>query len=59
MSKPIKARVLVAFTDRENIMNVYQVGDTFEGAAGRVDELVAGGYVEAVEAAKKEPKKER
>lgn len=59
MSKLIKARVLVAFTDRENIMNVYQVGDTFEGTAERVDELIADGYVEAAESAKKEPKKER
>lgn len=62
MAKTIKARVIVAFTDRENLANVYQVGDTFEGCEERVDELAAGGYLEEIEASKKpkaEPKKER
>ena len=62
MAKTIKARVIVAFSDRENLANVYQVGDTFEGFEERVDELAAGGYLEEIEAPKKpkeEPKKER
>ena len=57
MNKLIKARVIVAFSDRENLANVYQVGDTFQGTQERVDELTAGGYVEPTAAKKKaEPK---
>lgn len=54
MSELIKAKVIAAFNDRENIGAVYQVGDTFEGAAERVDELTIGGYLEPIE---KKPKK--
>ena len=57
MNKSIKARVLVAFTDREDFTNVYQIGDTFQGTQARVDELAAGGYVEPIASKKNaEPK---
>lgn len=46
----MKATVKTAFTDRENMSDVYYPGDVFEGTEERVNELAAGGYVEAVEA---------
>lgn len=46
----MKANVKAAFTDRENMSDVYYPGDVFEGSDERVNELAAGGYVEAVEA---------
>lgn len=41
----MKARVVVPFTDKTTMADVYQVGDTFEGTKERVSELVTGGYV--------------
>ena len=57
-SKQVKARVLVAFSDRENLANVYQVGETFTGTQERVDELAGGGYVKPIKTAKQEQQKE-
>lgn len=58
MSKLIKSRVIVAFRDRENLANVYQVGDTFEGSQERTDELTTGGYLAPITTTAKKPKAE-
>lgn len=60
MSQKIKAQVIAAFNDRENVGVVYNVGDTFEGSQQRIDELTAGGYLMQLEekASKAESKKE-
>lgn len=59
MEQLIKARVVAAFRDRESL-TVYNVGDEFEGSAGRVDELTNGGYLAPIEKKPKAaPKKER
>ncbi len=41
-----KAIVKVAFTDKENMTDVYYVGDVFEGSEERINELIASGHVE-------------
>lgn len=41
------AKVKVAFTDKENMTDVYYVGDVFEGSEERINELIASGHVEA------------
>ena len=38
--------VKVAFTDKENMSDVYYEGDVFRGSEERVNELVASGHVE-------------
>jgi len=55
MEKRVKARVTVAFTDKNNLMNAYSVGDTFEGIEERVSELANGGYVEKIDEPKTAP----
>ena len=37
----------------------YYVGDTFEGSDERVEELIAGGYVEKIAEAAKKPTRQR
>lgn len=49
MAKPIKARVIVAFTDKNDMSTVYSVGDTFEGTTERVNELIISGHVEPLD----------
>lgn len=56
MSQPIKARVIVAFTDKNDLTRVYNVGDVFEGEQARIDELIASGHVETVDKAAKAQK---
>jgi len=60
MSQTIKARVIAAFNDRENPKSTYTVGDVFEGSPERVNELMCGGYLAAIEGKKPKaaPKKE-
>ena len=59
MSQPIKARVIVAFTDKNDMSSVYQIGDTFESTQARVNELVTGGYVEQLDKQRKRQPKEQ
>jgi len=59
MEKQVKARVTVAFTDKNNLMNAYSVGDTFEGIEERVSELANGGYVEKIDEPKTAPRKRK
>lgn len=59
MSQPIKARVIVAFTDKNDMSSVYQIGDMFEGTQERVNELVTGGYVELLDKPRKRQPKEQ
>lgn len=40
--------MLIAFTDRENMSDVYFPGDMFEGTDERVNELIESGHVEAI-----------
>lgn len=56
MNQPIKARVIVAFTDKNDLTRVYSVGDVFEGEQARIDELIASGHVETVNKATKAQK---
>lgn len=59
MEQLTKARVVAVFRDRETSV-VYSVGDEFEGAAERVDELTNGGYLAPIDKKPKAaPKKER
>ena len=44
----MEAKVIVAFTDKNDYSRVYNVGDTFKGSDERVAELVASGHVEAI-----------
>nr|DAK68112.1 MAG TPA: hypothetical protein [Caudoviricetes sp.] len=48
----MKAKTLKAFIDRETGAG-YNVGDIYE--SGRLDELVAGGYIEAIAPRSKKP----
>jgi hypothetical protein len=51
----MKAKTLKAFIDRETGAG-YNVGDIYEsGDSGRLDELVAGGYIEAIAPRSKKP----
>ena len=59
MSQPIKARVIVAFTDKNDMSSVYQVGDTIEGTQERVNELIASGHAEALDKSRKRQPKEQ
>lgn len=45
----MRARVKVAFTDKENMTDVYYPGDMFEGSEERVNELIGSGHVETVD----------
>ena len=45
----MKALVKVAFTDKENMVDVYYPNDVFEGSEERVNELINSGHVVAVE----------
>jgi hypothetical protein len=53
------ARVIVDFRDREHMEKTYYVGDMFEGSDERVEELIAGGYVEKIAEAAKKPTRQR
>ena len=44
----MKATVKIAFTDKENMTDVYFPGDVFEGTAERVNELAESGHVEVI-----------
>ena len=59
MEKLVKARVIVAFTDKNNLMNAYSAGDTFEGTEERVSELADGGDVKQVDEPKAAPRKRK
>lgn len=59
MSQPIKARVIVAFTDKNDMSSVYQIGDTFEGTQERVNELITSGHVEQLDKPRKRQPKEQ
>lgn len=51
----MKAKTLKAFIDRETGAG-YNVGDVYEnGDSGRLDELVAGGYIEVIAPRSKKP----
>lgn len=41
----MRAKVKVAFGDRENGDRLYLPGDAFDGSAGRIAELEEGGFV--------------
>lgn len=59
MEGQVKARVIVAFTDKTNFNDVYREGDTFEGTEERVNELVCGGYVVKADDPKAVPRKRK
>lgn len=51
----MKAKTLKAFIDRETGTG-YNFGDVYEnGDSGRLDELVAGGYIEVIAPRSKKP----
>lgn len=51
----MKAKTLKAFIDK-NTGAGYNVGDVYEnGDSGRLDELVAGGYIEVIAPRSKKP----
>jgi hypothetical protein len=54
----MKAKVLIAFTDRENMADVYYPGDVFVGTEKRVNELVTSGHVEVVKTTRRRKPKE-
>ena len=49
----MKATVIIPFTDKEHMDNVYYQGDTFEGSEERINELVNSGHVKVDETEKK------
>lgn len=48
--------VKVAFTDKENMTDVYYEGDVFEGSEERINELMASGHIEKAD---EQPKRGR